>query len=172
MNNETLELINQINNLYFKPNNLIIKNIKEESEGQEYTATKFELNQKQIIFRTGKITQAKPGFFVTCWKRNKNQITVPFDTSDNFDYLIIHTKNKQIEGLFIFSKQNLLENKIITNTKIGINKGKNGFRLYTPNLKGLNKQATKSQTWQTKYFIQIEDKEKIIEIITPKPKYL
>lgn len=157
--------LNKIIN-YFQKNNLNISNIKPELESQEYNATKFQLNEKKVIFRTGKSTPTKPGFFVTFWKRNQDKITVPFDFEDNFDYYIayINNESEDIEGFFIFSKKILLENKIITDNPNNILKGKNGFRLYTPNLKELNKQATKSQTWQTKHFISIEELNKLNQI--------
>jgi hypothetical protein len=150
--------IEKINRLFFKKNSLIIENIQKEPEGQNYTATKFKLKNiktkqtKNIIFRTGKSTPNKQGFFVTCWKRNTNKITIPFDTSDNFDKFIIYVKNSEIEGIFTFPKQILVENKIITDNKNKISKGKNGFRLYTPELTNLNFQATKTQSWQKKYY--------------------
>mgnify|MGYP001424827459 CR=1 FL=1 len=156
---------------YFKKNNLNISNIKPEKESQQYNATKFQLENtktkqiKDIIFRTGKSTPTKQGHFVTFWKRDENKITIPFDTKDKFDYLIIYVKNKEIEGLFIFTKQILLENKIITNYSNNTIKGKNGFRLYTPELNNLNKQATKSQIWQSKMFSELNNKGKLLKLI-------
>ena len=159
-----LKLKNIIN--YFKENNFTISNIQPETEGQDYTATTFQLNNNRVIFRTAKTTPTKPGNFVTCWKRNSNKITVPFDTADNFTFLIIQVET----GLFIFSKKDLLENKIITNTKENILKGKNGFRLYTPDLTNLNQTATKTQNLQEKYFIENNNIDKINNLITkPKP---
>jgi hypothetical protein len=141
--------INKTSINYFQKNNLGISNIQTEKESKEYTATRFQLNEKNVIFRTGKSTPTKTVFFVTCWKRNQDNITIPFDIEDNFDELIIYVgnENNNIKGIFIFPKQILLENKIITDTRLNQIKGKNGFRLYTPELTNLNKQASKSQIW-------------------------
>jgi hypothetical protein len=150
MNNINRNIVN-----YFQKNNLSISNIQTEKESKEYTATRFQLNEKNIIFRTGKSTPTKQGFFVTCWKRNQDNITIPFDIEDNFDELMIYVENENnnIKGVFIFPKQILLENKIITNTRLNQVKGKNGFRLYTTELTDLNKQASKSQIWQKEYYL-------------------
>ncbi|HRB68890.1 MAG TPA: MepB family protein, partial [Chitinophagales bacterium] len=92
------------------------------------------------------------GQFVSIWKRNKQGITEPFNISDEFDLYIIATRHNQKFGLFIFSKTILLENKILSDTK---KVGKRGIRVYPTWDETTNKQAQKTQHWQTKYFLEI-----------------
>ena len=59
---------------------------------------------------------------MTIWKRNKDGITEPFDTSDDFDFVIITARNDNNFGQFIFPKSILADKGIITR------KGKEGKR--------------------------------------------
>jgi hypothetical protein len=129
-------------------------NLKQNIECKEYGACSFVLNGKMIRQRISKITPTKKGQFVTIWKRNHDGITEPFDNTDKFDYLIITARNDENFGQFIFPKSVLAENGIITkNGKIG----KRGIRVYPPWDITTNKQALKSQTWQTNYFLTINN---------------
>lgn len=126
-----------------------------EDESQEYEACRFKLNNLKVIFRASKITPKKVGQFVTIWKRNEQKITEPLDQKDDFDFVIISSQDTIKFGLFVFSKNILLEKGIVTrNGKVG----KRGIRVYPIWDKVTNKQAGKTQLWQTKYFIQIKDK--------------
>ena len=125
-----------------------------EPESLEYQACFFKLNSSQIIHRLSKITPTKIGQFVTIWKRNRKGITAPFDFSDNFDFIIITSKSEENLGQFVFPKSVLLEKGIITNNN---NSGKRGIRVYPPWDIPTNKQAIKTQNWQTKYFYSIND---------------
>ena len=125
-----------------------------EPESLEYQACSFKLNSSQIIHRLSKITPTKIGQFVTIWKRNRKGITAPFDFSDNFDFIIITSKSEENLGQFVFPKSVLLEKGIITNNN---NSGKRGIRVYPPWDIPTNKQAIKTQNWQTKYFYSIND---------------
>lgn len=128
-------------------------NLKWNLESAEYGACSFKLNGKTIQFRVSKITPTKIGQFVTIWKRNKFGITEPFDTSDDIDFIIITSKKGDNFGQFIFPKSVLAENGIIT--KNG-KEGKRGIRVYPPWDIATNKQAVKTQSWQTKYFLTIK----------------
>lgn len=150
-----LELVNE---LVFKPCNFNLKNIKPESESQEYTALTFQLTNYKILFRKAKITPTKTGQFVTFWKRNEKGITVPFESTDDFDYFIIDTKTASNFGIFIFPKSVLHENKVISDEKI---EGKRGIRVYPSWDETTNKQAQKTQVWQSKYFLDLSDIKKI-----------
>ena len=61
-------------------------------------------------------------------------------------------KIKGKTGYFVFSKNELLKNKVLSDNKNG-SKGKLGFRLYAPWYDVQNKTAKLSQNWQIKYFI-------------------
>lgn len=56
--------------------------------------------------------------------------------------------------MFAFPKSVLIENKVLTT---GSTAGKMAFRVYPPWCELSSKQATKSQFWQVKYFIEGED---------------
>ncbi|HEY4628685.1 MAG TPA: MepB family protein [Flavobacterium sp.] len=128
-------------------------NLNQNLESAEYGACSFKLNGKTIQFRVSKITPTKTGQFVTIWKRNKDGITEPFDISDDIDFIIITSKSGDNFGQFIFPKSVLAANGIITkNGKVG----KRGIRVYPLWDIVTNKQAEKTQSWQTKYFLTIK----------------
>lgn len=154
-NDSEIELINEF---IFKACNLELTNIVEELESREYAAHSFQLDKKTVKFRIGKITPTKTGQFVTIWKRNEKGITCPYNITDNFDFFIIATRKEANFGLFIFPKDVLLENKIISNNE---REGKRGIRVYPSWDITTNKQAIKTQHWQLHYFLDITQIEKI-----------
>jgi len=124
------------------------------SESVEYGACKFVLNGKTVQHRISKITPTKTGQFVTIWKRNKNDITEPFDISDDLDFIIITARSGDNFGQFIFPKSVLADKGIITRNG---KEGKRGIRVYPPWDNATNKQAIKTQSWQIKYFLTIKN---------------
>lgn len=131
-----------------------LKDLKPNVESSEYAASTFSLNGKLIHYRNAKITPTKIGQFVTIWKRNQAGITVPFDVNDDFDFIIITTRSEDKFGQFVFPKQILADKGILTqNSK----DGKRGIRVYPPWDQVNNKQAKNTQTWQLKYFFNIEE---------------
>jgi hypothetical protein len=132
-----------------------LTNPKMGTESAEYGACSFALDGATVQHRVSKITPAKTGQFVTIWKRNKNGITAPFDISDNLDFLVITSGNDERLGQFIFPTPVLAGKGIITaNNK----QGKRGIRVYPPWDIVTSKQAEKTQTWQTTYFLEIENR--------------
>lgn len=130
-----------------------LTNLKIHSESVEYTACSFLLNGKGVEHRVSKITPTKVGQFVTIWKRNQFGVTTPFDISDNLDFVIITSKSGEHIGQFIFPKSVLVEKGIISKNGKG---GKRGIRVYPPWDLTTNKQAEKTQNWQTNYFLTIK----------------
>ncbi|MEO5642861.1 MAG: MepB family protein [Bacteroidia bacterium] len=130
----------------------VFTNFKAENESVEYGACTFELNNFKIKYRVSKITPAKTGQFVTIWKRNNKGVTEPFNISDDIDLLIITAKSSNNFGQFIFPKDILVRQKIITGNTV---EGKRGIRVYPPWDKVTSKQAEKTQKWQSEYFIPI-----------------
>ena len=59
------DTIQNLNNIIYKPNNLLIANVKEEKQNAEYAGYLFHLNNKTIRFRKSKITPNKIGQFVS-----------------------------------------------------------------------------------------------------------
>ncbi len=143
-----------IDELVFKPCHLDLKNVETESESQEYAAQTFQLNQYKVLFRKAKITPTKTGQFVTLWKRNEKGITEPFTIADEFDFYIISTKTPTNFGLFIFPKKVLHAHQILSDQTIN---GKRGIRVYPIWDETINKQAQKTQCWQTQYFLDLSD---------------
>ena len=131
-----------------------LTNPKLNSESLEYGACSFGLNGKAIQHRVSKITPKKTGQFVTIWKRNKDGITEPFHISDDIDFIIITTRSGNNLGQFVFPKSVLADKRIITRNG---KEGKRGIRVYPPWDIAINKQAEKTQNWQTKYFLIIKN---------------
>jgi len=131
-----------------------LTNLKLNSESVEYCACSFELNRKTIEHRVSKITPTKTGQFVTIWKRNKNGVTEPFDILDDIDFVVITSKSDNNIGQFIFPKQVLADKGIISKDGKG---GKRGIRVYPSWDITTNRQAEKTQSWQTKYFLTIKN---------------
>lgn len=130
-----------------------LTNLTQNLESKEYGACSFELNGKTIQQRVSKITPTKTGQFVTIWKRNEDGITEPFDILDDIDFIIITSKSGDNFGQFIFPTSVLADNGIITRNG---KEGKRGIRVYPPWDIATSKQAEKTQSWQTKYFLTIK----------------
>lgn len=143
-----------VNELVYEKCGFGLTNFKLNSESVEYGACSFEVNGHTIEHRVSKITPTKTGQFVTIWKRNKNGITAPFDISDNIDFVVITSKRDHDIGQFIFPKSVLAEKGIISQKD---KEGKRGIRVYPSWDTTTNKQAEKTQSWQTRYFFTIKD---------------
>ena len=141
--------------------NLIISKLEKDAECEEYFGYNIYVNKVRFKFRKSKITPKKVGQFVTLWKRNQQNITIPFDENDDFDYYIIASEDDEKSGYFIFPKSILIEKNILS-TKL--KDGKRGFRVYPNWVITTNKQAQKTQYWQQQYFFEIKN-EKIITSI-------
>ena len=123
-------------------------------EGKAYGACSFVLNGMTVQQRVSKITPTKSGQFVAIWKRNKDGKTVPFDYTDDFDFIIITARNDEKLGQFIFPKSILAEKGIITREG---KEGKRGIRVYPPWDIVSNKQAEKTQRWQLRFFLTVKN---------------
>lgn len=159
MNSPTIySELERMNDMLFKVCGLELTDIQPEKESKEYSAMNFKLSGQNVKFRKAKITPTKTGQFVTLWKRNKDGITQPFDSSDDFDFYLILTQKETNSGLFIFPKAILIEYKVLSDKT---NDGKRGIRVYPAWDLTTNKQAQKTQSWQTKYFLELSQNEKI-----------
>lgn len=147
-----MKTLNQIENLFLKIIGQKITNLTPEKECEEYLGYNFTLNTLSFKFRKAKTTPKKVGQFVTLWKRNSEKQTEPFNETDTFDFFIFVAEQDEKLGFFIFPKALLIEQHILT-TKL--KEGKRGFRLYPTWAITANKQAKKTQTWQTNYFIDL-----------------
>ncbi|RZJ54080.1 MAG: hypothetical protein EOO44_06345 [Flavobacterium sp.] len=123
-----------------------------ELESAEYSAYRFDLNNKHICYREAKITPTKTGQFVTLWKRNSSKIIAPFDISDKIDFVIVSVRKNDVLGHFIFPQSVLFEKGIFSTPK---KEGIRATRVYAPWDETKSKQAQKTQKWQLDYFIEI-----------------
>lgn len=121
---------------------------QEHNEANDYYGCQYCYNGNKYIQRTAKITPKKIGQFVTLWKRNTLGITSPFTASEELDFVIILCFKDKKMGRFIFSKDVLIKNGILSEMK----EGKRGFRVYPQWDTPQNKQAIKTQVWQLEYF--------------------
>lgn len=146
-----LKLINEL--VYIKCG-LHLSSLKLNSESAAYGACSFELNGLKIEHRTSKTTPTKSGQFVSIWKRSTEGTTTPFDISDDIDFVVITSRSGENLGQFIFPKSVLAQHGIFSQNGKG---GKRGIRVYPPWDRTSSKQAAKTQSWQTKYFMRIRD---------------
>ncbi|MBM9500559.1 MepB family protein [Leptospira sp. 201903071] len=150
-NNIPRETLKEIQRKLFDLLDLEVANLRIEKESIEYGACRFELENRKIAFRIAKITPTKAGQFVTLWKRNKTGDPIePYHIRDDIDYYIIAANLPNRSGQFIFPKEVLYKNGILSGKK----EGKRGFRIYPSWDISLNKQAQKTQTWQLNYFME------------------
>jgi hypothetical protein len=132
-----------------------------EVESAEYGACGFKLNNLAIKFRTAKITPTKVGQFVTFWKRKGKGPIQPFESSDNFDILIVSVRNGKHLGQFIFPKEALIKHGIISTKS---REGKRALRVYPPWDKTTSAQAQKTQKWQLEFFLGISENKQIDKV--------
>jgi len=151
-----IEELRKIEKLLLKVDGQNISNFTIENECEEYFGFNFQIKNLNFKFRKSKITPKKVGQFVTLWKRNAEKQTEPFNENDNFDFYIFASEQDENFGFFMFSKKLLIEKNILSTKS---KEGKRGFRLYPTWTKTENKQAEKTQSWQTKYFIDFKNKE-------------
>lgn len=134
--------------------NLQVSEYKEEVEGKDYQACRFQINGNGVICRTAKITPKKTGQFVTFWKRNVEGIIEPFHETDIFDLFVINVKCEKHSGQFVFPKSLLIKKGLISSPK---REGNRGFRVYPSWDMKKNKQAQSTQKWQLDYFVALND---------------
>ena len=148
--------LNKIESLFIKNYGQKITNLTIENACDEYFGFNFQIEKLNFKFRKSKITPKKVGQFVTLWKRNSEKQTEPFNENDNFDFFIFVSEQDEKFGFFIFSKKLLIEKNILSSR---LKEGKRGFRLYPTWVKTESKQAEKTQSWQTEYFIDLTSNE-------------
>ncbi|MFD3745235.1 MepB family protein [Nocardia sp. NPDC058633] len=123
-----------------------------EAQNEEYGAFLSEVGRGSVRFRVGKRTPTKPGLFVSVWRRAEDGSTEPFAAERGVDLLVITVREESRFGQFVFPRSALVEHGIVSVAGRG---GKRGFRLYPPWSATANKQAHKSQEWQSAYFLDL-----------------
>ncbi|QUG84018.1 MepB family protein [Bacillus nitratireducens] len=151
-------IVEKLDEMIYKPNNLFIANQKEEKQNSEYAGGIFQLNNRSIRFRVSKITPNKIGQFVSFWEKDasmRNQ-AFSYDSAPNLLVITCIADNKL--GQFIFPKEILLKEKIL---KTQNQKGKMAMRVYPIWDKPVSNQAKKSQLWQLQYFVDLSDSKNV-----------
>jgi len=141
--------------LAYEPSGFTCKNLVQEKESREYGAFQFEMNNRRIKFRIGKVTPKKDGHFVTLWKRFNNGPILPFDLSDPVDLFVVSVCDDKYLGQFVFSKEVLCEKGFVSKEKKG---GKRAMRVYPPWVITANPKAKKTQVWQLMHYLEIQPK--------------
>ncbi len=146
-------------------------------ESSKYDAMSFGMDNKNIVYRKGKVTPDRPGAFLAVWQRpsasSVNNKPIPLKQGD-LDYLFVHvqehsnltTPGQSLTnpkcGLFIFPVSVLIEKGIVLSSS---KKGKTGFRVFPPwsqdrglvATKVFSESGKKTQRWQLPYFIKIDE---------------
>jgi hypothetical protein len=152
------QIIEKLDSMIYKPNNLKITNLKEEKQNAEYAGGTFQLNNKAIRFRISKITPNKVGQFVSFWEKNEHMQNQAFSYESAPDLLVITCIDDNKIGQFVFPKKILLKEKIL---KTQDQKGKMAMRVYPSWDQPVSKQAKRSQIWQLHYFLDLSDIENL-----------
>ncbi|MEB7066039.1 MepB family protein [Mammaliicoccus sciuri] len=145
---ESTELIKS----YF--NDEPIEDYKLEKLNIKYEACSFQIQDITYRSRRAKKTANKKGYFVVFWVKDHNNQNRPYTYSETPEKLIIAILDNNKKRLFIFPKDILLKQKIISNHDVN---GKMAMRFYPPWENHLNKTASQTQNWQKEFFIDLSN---------------
>ncbi|AVN59021.1 hypothetical protein CG009_02190 [Mesoplasma florum] len=141
------ESIKRINEIFENK----ISDINIETINKEYEAAKFIFQDENYYFRKVKKTPKKSGYFVAVYKTEEKNM--PLNYTDSIDKLILYVLDGAKEGYFVFDKDTLLNNGILSFEN---KKGKMAFRVYPNWVNDLNSTAKKTKTWQIEHFFEIK----------------
>lgn len=128
-----------------------------EAESADYGASRFGLNGHTIVFRVAKTTPTKIGQFVTIWKRPRADSTIaPLDIDDGVAFVVVSVFDATHRGQFVFDHEILVSKGIMAINGKG---GKRAIRVYPPWVKPVAKEAVRTQQWQLRYFLPLEQSE-------------
>ncbi|SEC99472.1 hypothetical protein SAMN04490185_2521 [Pseudomonas frederiksbergensis] len=125
-----------------------------EEESAEYGACRFSLNGQVIVFRVAKTTPTKMGQFVTLWKRpTPTSEIAPLDSSDGVAFVVVSVADETHRGQFVFDREILAAKGVMSIDGEG---GKRAIRVYPPWSRPVAKRAVRTQQWQMKYFLALD----------------
>jgi len=155
--NRFSKTLTYVNEIFYEPNHLTIKAIREETQNSDYGAGVFQLNSKSVRFRVAKVTPTKIGQFVAFWEKDLDNKNQAFSYENATDLLVINTfsNDNQSFGQFVFPKEVLVEKNIL---KTATAKGKMAIRVYPSWDTPTSKQAIATQKWQLPYFVVMDNK--------------
>jgi len=154
-----------IQKVVYEPQRWVCNNIQKEAESAEYGACTFEMNNRRIALRVGKITPTKVGQFVTLWKRIGKGPIMPYDMSDSIDLFVVTVRSNNHFGQFVFPKSVLYAKGVVSKDGKG---GKRAMRIYPAWDVTDNPQAKRTQAWQLNYFFEIKPDQPIASSILEK----
>ncbi|CDG16681.1 MepB family protein [Xenorhabdus doucetiae] len=156
------DIFTKINEYLLFPSGLQLNTVPYlETESRDYSAMRFQLNGKAVIFRQAKTTPNKQGQFVTLWKRpTPDSEIMPFEESDDIDFCLIATFSEHQKGIFLFNSHILLKKGVFSSQS---KEGKRAIRVYPSWVSPTSKQAIQTQKWQSLYFINLDKQEIAIE---------
>ncbi|PID05517.1 MULTISPECIES: MepB family protein [unclassified Sporosarcina] len=150
--NNALDYINQI---MYKPNNLLVDSVHEEKQNAKYGAGTFQISSRTVRFRVANITPSKVGQFVAFWEKDENNKNQPYSYEEAPDLFVITTfKSAHEFGQFIFPKEVMFEQNMLRSSST---KGKMAIRVYPSWDSPTSKQAMNTQQWQLPYFIDMRN---------------
>lgn len=152
MGQEFLKIMEPINAALTRAGGAGLTSIAPQAEGVHYHAHTAMLGRQAILMRVAKTTPTKTGQFVTLWKRNASGLTVPISGSDEYQWFLVIVKDTGKAGFFLFSKEILLKQKILSGTG---STGKRGFRIYPIWAITHSQQAAHTKTWQVNFFFEL-----------------
>ncbi|MCL9659485.1 MepB family protein [Paenibacillus hunanensis] len=149
------QVLNDISERCYEPNQLAIQHVQEEVQNAEYGAGVFVLDSISVRFRVAKITPNKIGQFVVFWEKDMNNKNQAFSYKKATDVLVINTfADDHKVGQFVFPKEVLLQKNILRTASTN---GKMAIRVYPAWDQPVSKQALATQKWQLEYFVDLTD---------------
>ena len=128
--------------------------LKREDQNSEYEGLLLIINKHVYRSRLAKLTPKKKGYFVAFWEKDTEGINQAYSYENSPEKLIVSVIDNERRGQFIFPKKVLLKYGILKSPK---QKGKMALRVYPSWVTELNKNATRTQSWQLDYFIDLSD---------------
>ncbi|WP_256735447.1 MepB family protein [Pseudomonas sp. dw_612] len=148
------ELIAAIAQVYAPAGMALTDDARREVESAEYSACRFGLDNQTIVFRVAKTTPTKMGQFVTLWKRLTSVSEIaPLDISDGVDFVVVSVADASHCGQFVFDRKTLAAKGVMSVDGEG---GKRAIRVYPPWVTPIARQAIRTQQWQLKYFLALD----------------
>lgn len=149
-----MDLIAAIEQIYEPAGMTLTNEAQREEESAEYGACRFGLDGQTIVYRVAKTTPTKIGQFVTLWKRPTPASEIaPLDTGDGVAFVVVSVADETHRGQFVFDRKILVAKGVMSIDGEG---GKRAIRVYPPWSRPVAKQAVKTQQWQLKYFLALD----------------
>ena len=129
-------------------------NIEREEQNSEYEGLLLNISNHFYRSRLAKLTPKKKGYFVAFWEKDTNGVNQAYSYEQTPEKVMITVLDQEKRGQFIFPKDVLLQYGIVKSPE---QKGKMALRVYPSWITDLNTNATKTQSWQLNYFVDLSD---------------